>query len=108
MHGNKVGKAFVMVFQISISMIVPMIMCGAGGYYLDKILDTSFLFILLLLLGILAAFRNVYLLTKSFYQKDMEEEHARLAYFEDLKREGREALKQSKEQEPSSLQKIDK
>lgn len=97
MHGNKVGKAFTMFFQISISMIVPMIMCGAGGYYLDKKLNTSFLFILLLILGIFAAFRNVYLLTKSFYQKDMEEEHARLAYFEDLKKEGREALKQRKE-----------
>lgn len=99
MHGNKVGKAFVMVFQISISMIVPMVMCGAGGYYLDKRLGTGFLFILLLILGILAAFRNVYLLTKSFYQKDMEEEHAKLAYFEDLKKEGREILKQSREQE---------
>lgn len=98
MHGNKVGKAFVMIFQISISMIVPMVMCGAGGYYLDKRLGTGFLFILLLILGILAAFRNVYLLTKSFYQKDMEEEHARLAYFEDLKKEGREALKQNREQ----------
>lgn len=94
MHENKVGKAFVMVFQISISMIVPMVMCGAGGYYLDKILGTGFLFILLLILGILAAFRNVYVLTKSFYQKDMEREHASLAYFEHLKKEGKEARKQ--------------
>lgn len=99
MHGNKVGKAFVMVFQVSISMIVPMLMCGAGGYYLDKILGTGFLFILLLVLGILAAFRNVYLLTRSFYQKDMEQEHARLAYFEDLKREGRKVREQGKKQD---------
>ncbi len=97
MHGNKVGKAFVMFFQISISMIVPMIICGIAGYYLDKKLSTSFLFILLLILGIFAAFRNVYLLTKNFYQKDMEEEHAKLAYFENLKKEGREVLKQKKE-----------
>lgn len=101
MHENKVGKAFVMVFQISISMIVPMIMCGAGGYYLDRILGTGFLFILLLILGILAAFRNVYFLTKSFYQKDMEEEHAKLAYFENLKKEGRKALEQSKNKKGS-------
>lgn len=87
-----------MVFQVSISMIVPMTMCGALGWYLDGKLKTGFLFILLLILGILAAFRNVYYLTKSFYQKDMEKEHARLAYFENLKKEGREALQSQKEE----------
>ena len=98
MQNNKIGKAFVMVFQVSISMIIPMAMCGALGWYLDGKLKTSFLFILLLILGILAAFRNVYYLTKSFYQKDMEKEHARLAYFEDLKKEGREVLKSQKKE----------
>lgn len=99
MQNSKIGKAFVMVFQVSISMMVPMAMCGILGWYLDRKLKTSFLFILLLILGILAAFRNVYYLTKSFYQKDMEKEHAKLAYFEDLKREGRETLEKKRKQE---------
>lgn len=94
-NGNKVGKAFAMFFQVSISMMVPMAMCGAVGWYLDKKLGTGFLFILLLILGILASFRNLYYLTRGFYQKDMEKEHAQLAYFEDLKNEGRKAREAS-------------
>jgi len=70
-------------------MIVPMAMCGALGWYLDEKLGTGFLFIMFLLLGIMAAFRNVYELTKSFYQKDMKREHEELAYIENLKKEGR-------------------
>ncbi len=97
-NGNKVGKAWIMIFQISISMMVPMAMCAALGWYLDKKLGTGFLFIVLLLLGIMAAFRNVYYLTKEFYQKDMEREHAELAYFENLKKEGREALAKKQEE----------
>ena len=99
-NGNKIGKAFVMIFQVSISMIVPMAMCGALGFYLDQKFGTGFLFIFFLLLGMLASFRNVYYLTKEFYQKDMEQEHANLAYFENLKKEGRkarEALEMEKE-----------
>lgn len=99
-NGNKIGKAFVMIFQISISMIVPMAMCGTAGFYLDRKFKTGFLFILLLFLGILASFRNVYYLTREFYKKDMEQEHAKLAYIENLKKEGRkvrEAADQEKE-----------
>lgn len=92
---NKVGKAWVMVFQISCSMIVPMAMCGALGWYLDAKFGTGFWFIIFLLLGIMAAFRNVYQLTKSFYKKDMEREHAELAYIENLKKEGRKARSKS-------------
>ena len=102
-NSSKSGKAYVMFFQISISMITPMLMCGALGWYLDGKLGTGFLFILLLLLGIMAAFRNVYYLTKDFYVKDMEKEHEQLAYFENLRAEGkrarelREAAKEQKE-----------
>lgn len=98
-NGNKIGKAFVMIFQVSISMIVPMAMCGAFGFYLDRKFDTGFLFILFLLLGILASFRNVYYLTREFYKKDMEQEHAKLAYFENLKKEGRQAREAAGEKE---------
>jgi F0F1-type ATP synthase assembly protein I len=96
-NGDKIGKAWIMIFQISISMIVPMAMCGALGWYLDGKFGTGFLFILFLLLGILASFRNVYYLTRQFYQKDMEKEHAELAYFENLKKEGKQAREKAKQ-----------
>lgn len=82
---RQVFKSFTMVSQIGISMLAPIFMCVFIGYYLDKRFSTGFWFILFLLLGIGAAFRNVYILTKPFYEKDMEKEHEQLKYVQDLK-----------------------
>jgi len=46
-------------------------------------------------LGIGAAFRNVYYLTKSFYSEDMKKEHERLRYIEELKRQGQEKARRN-------------
>lgn len=83
---NTVVKALAMISQIGITMLVPIFLCGCIGHYLDKRFDAGFYFVVFLILGILAAFRNVYLLTKQFYAKDKEREDKELQYIADLKK----------------------
>lgn len=67
MDHKKIVKGIALISQIGISMIAPMVVCGIAGYLLDENFDTSFWFIVFILLGIAAGFRNVYLLIKKFY-----------------------------------------
>lgn len=83
---NGVFKAFVMVTQVGISMMTPIFLGGALGWYLDHKFFMKCWFIIGLLLGIIAAFRNVYYLTKQFYAKDLKKEQEELEYFESLKK----------------------
>ncbi len=81
---NGAKQAFIMVSQVGISMISPVLICGILGYYMDKSFHTSFWFIIMILLGIMAAFRNVYLMLRRFYKKDLAEEKRRLEYEQGL------------------------
>ena len=80
-------KAFAMVSQISITILVPICLSGWIGWWLDGQFHTQIWFVIMIVLGIGAAFRNVYYLTKSFYSEDMRKEHDRL---EELKKQGQE------------------
>lgn len=83
-------KAFAMVSQISITILVPICLNGWIGWWLDGQFHTQIWFVIMIVLGIGAAFRNVYYLTKSFYSEDMRKEHDRLQYIEELKKQGQE------------------
>lgn len=76
-----------MITQIGISMIVPIFLGAFIGYQLDRLFGTGFLFLVFLLLGILAAFRNIYKLTKPFYAEDLKREEKEQAYWDSLKKE---------------------
>ncbi len=82
---KKVFKAFVMISQIGITMLVPIFLCLYLGIKLDEWLDTNFITVIGICLGIMAAFRNVYIITKQFYAKDKAKEDEKLKYFESLK-----------------------
>lgn len=82
---RKILRCFTMISQIGISMMVPIFLCAGIGWWLDKQFHTQIWFLILLLIGIGAAFRNVYLITRSFYAEDMKKEHERLQYIESLK-----------------------
>ena len=86
---NDVIKGIMMITQIGLTMLVPIFLCVFIGYQLDRHFRTGFWFIIFLILGVMAAFRNVYVLTKGFYAKDKAEEDAELQYIENLKRQGR-------------------
>lgn len=82
---HKVFKSFTMIIQIGISMMVPIFLCAAIGWQIDRHFHTELWFLIMIFLGIGAAFRNVYMLTKSFYASDMKKEHDRIKYIQDLK-----------------------
>ena len=84
-NDKKVWKAVVMITQIGITMLVPIFLCLFIGMKLDKWLETNFITLIGIFIGILAAFRNVYILTKQFYAKDKAREDAELKYLSDLK-----------------------
>lgn len=67
---KNIFRSLALINQIGISMLVPIFLCIYIGNKLDQWFSTSYLTIVFLFLGILAAFRNVYHLTKSFYKND--------------------------------------
>lgn len=52
------------VTQFSINILVPIFMCSAIGYYIDKKLGTSVFFIVLFFIGAIAGGRNIYILAR--------------------------------------------
>lgn len=100
-------KGLVMITQIGISMIAPIFLGALIGYWLDRLFGTGFLFLVFLVLGILAAFRNIYKLTKPFYAEDLKREQKEQAYWDSLKKErlqNRRAGEASAEQEHAAAQ----
>ncbi|MCR5792683.1 MAG: AtpZ/AtpI family protein [Lachnospiraceae bacterium] len=75
-----------MITQIGISMLVPVFLCAFLGLWLNKIFSVDYLFIIFVILGVLAAFRSVYQLTRQFYQKDLDREIEEQRYFDELKK----------------------
>lgn len=84
---GKVMKAVIMITQIGVTMIVPIFLCVFVGMKLDEWFHTNFITIIGIFLGILAAFRNVYKMTRQFYASDKAKEDAKLKYVEDLKKQ---------------------
>lgn len=85
---SKIVRSLMMVSQIGISMLVPIFLCIFFGVKLNEWLDTVIFVPVFLFLGMAAAFRNVYYLTKNFYAKDKKREDEELAYIENLKKAG--------------------
>ncbi len=62
---NKVAKAFILVLQIGITMIVSIALCGGVGYYIDHRFGTS-LMVFFIALGVISGYRGVYSLIMQF------------------------------------------
>ncbi len=84
---KKVLRAFSMVSQVGLTMVTPVLISGFIGLKLDQWFSTDYWFIIFLIIGVLAAFRSLYFLTKQFYSKDLEKEKAEQEYFDSMKRE---------------------
>ena len=59
---KKILRSFMMITQISITMLVPIFISGWLGTWLNRLFGTQIIFPFMLLLGIGAAFKNVYIL----------------------------------------------
>lgn len=82
---RKILRCFAMISQISISMMVPIFLCAWIGWWLNRQFHTQIWFLIMVFIGIGAAFRNVYIITRSFYSEDLRKEQERLQYIQDLK-----------------------
>ena len=70
---NTVFETFSLISQLGISMIGPIILCTLLGVFLDKKLGVA-LTIPLIILGVLAGARNVYVLIKHTADKIAKKE----------------------------------
>lgn len=64
---KSVYRSFVLVMQFGINMLVPIGMTSALGIYLDERFGTSYLFIILFIMGAIAGGQNVYHMAKRVY-----------------------------------------
>lgn len=94
--GKSVWKGLVMITQIGISMMVPIFLCLFLGIKMNQWFHTNWLVLIFLALGIGAAFRNVYHLTKNFYAKDKAKEEAEQQYYQQMQKQREEALTNKK------------
>ena len=85
MNDKKVLRSLVMVSQIGISMMVPLFLCAGIGYWINGQFDIVIAFPILLFIGVGAAFRNLYMVTKSFYAKDAQREKEHREYIQSMK-----------------------
>lgn len=64
-----VPKAFALFTQVAISMLVPIFLCFFIGRAVDRILGVNGIFLIIFtVMGILAGFRSVYMIVKSFFK----------------------------------------
>lgn len=71
-----VMQSLVMVMQVSINMIVPIAMLTALGIWLDKRFGTSYITIILFVVGAIAGAQNVYRMVRRVYRDDeQDKEH---------------------------------
>ena len=96
---SKIIRSLMMVSQIGISMLVPIFLCLFFGVKLNEWFSSIYFVPIFLFLGMGAAFRNVYYLTKGFYAKDQKKENEKLAYIENLKKAGERNRKKREQRE---------
>ena len=68
-YDKGVYRALTQILQFGINMIVPILLCTFLGIFLDRLLGTSFIVIILFFLGAMAGGRNVYIFAKQIYSR---------------------------------------
>lgn len=68
-YQKDVFKSFTMVMQFGINMLVPILLCTFAGIFLDRILGTSFIVVILFFVGALAGFTNIFKTVKADMSK---------------------------------------
>lgn len=73
-YKRSVYQSLAVITQFGINMLVPIFLCFFAGWFLDQKLGTAFWSVLLFFVGVLAGFRNVFILAKKIYEGDKEDE----------------------------------
>lgn len=87
----EIAKAFSMILQLGISIMVPIALCLFIGYELDRFFETNYITVIFIFLGMAAGIKSVYTITKGFYSRDLEREMKEQQYYDDLYSQRREA-----------------
>lgn len=87
MNDKKVVRSFAMISHLSITMMVPIFLCCAIGSWLNDKFHSDLLFLLIMLIGIGAALRNMFVLMKSFCEMNFSSKASQsdAAYIQSLK-----------------------
>ena len=73
---RELGNAFALLTQVGVTMITTIILMFFLGRFLDEQLNTGpWLLFVCILLGVAAAFRNLYVLTASLWEKKKNPKH---------------------------------
>lgn len=64
-EGNKIAKAFMLVLQIGLTMIVAVGLCTAAGYYIDNHFGCN-LMIFFIALGVISGYSGCYSLIRQY------------------------------------------
>ena len=62
------ANALILILQMSITMLVPILLCSLGGAWLDGKLGTKWIGVVGFILGAIAGFQNVYRLVKRYFK----------------------------------------
>lgn len=73
-HNRYILRAMSMVTQLGISMLVPVVLCFFFGRWLDERLGTGGFLIIFIILGILAAYRSLFVITMPLLKGERERE----------------------------------
>ena len=68
-YDKGVYRSLTQILQFGNNMLVPILLCTFLGIYLDRLLGTSFIVIILFFLGAIAGGRNVYIFARQIYSK---------------------------------------
>ena len=67
-ENREIANALILILQISITMLVPILLCTLGGLWLDRKFGTEWIAIVGFVLGTIAGFQNVYRLVKRYFK----------------------------------------
>lgn len=96
----EIVKALSMLSQLGVSAMISVGLSLFIGYQLDELLNTGYVFILVFLfIGIAAAIKSAYTLTKGFYSKNLKEENEKRKYYDDLYKQRKESYDNKKDLE---------
>lgn len=68
-YNRTVFQSLALISQFGITMMVPMALMFAVGYWLDQKLGTSWIAVALFFIGALAGFSNVFRLARKIYSR---------------------------------------
>lgn len=68
-YKKEVYQSMTLILQFGINMMVPIFLCTFIGLWLDRKLNTNYIFIIMFFLGAAAGMRNIYIFSKKIYDK---------------------------------------